>query len=84
MATLMLEGGADPRYIQQMLGHENLSSTQSYTQVSIKKLKDIHTATHPAAKLDRKEREHDQDRSELDPADVLAALDEQADVDSEG
>ncbi len=56
MATLMLEGGADTRFIQQMLGHENLASTQLYTQVSIKKLKDIHTATHPGAKLERKER----------------------------
>jgi len=83
MATLMLEGGADTRYIQQMLGHENLASTQLYTQVSIKKLKDIHTATHPAAKLERKEHAQDQDELEVDPADVLAALDEEADEDGE-
>jgi integrase/recombinase XerD len=49
MATLMLEGGADIRFIQQMLGHAELSTTQLYTQVSIKKLQDIHRATHPAA-----------------------------------
>jgi len=48
MATLMLENGADIRYIQSMLGHANLETTQIYTRVSIKKLKDIHTATHPA------------------------------------
>jgi len=48
MATLMLEGGADIRFIQQMLGHAEISTTQIYTQVSIKKLKEIHTATHPA------------------------------------
>ena len=48
MATLMLENGADIRYIQAMLGHAKLDTTQIYTQVSIKKLKDIHTATHPA------------------------------------
>jgi len=48
MATLMLENGADIRYIQQMLGHASLTTTQIYTQVSIQKLKDIHTATHPA------------------------------------
>ena len=48
MATLMLENGADVRYIQAMLGHVNLNTTQIYTQVSIKKLKEIHTATHPA------------------------------------
>ena len=47
MATLMLENGADIRFIQAMLGHAELSTTQIYTQVSIRKLKDIHTATHP-------------------------------------
>jgi len=48
MATHMLDNGADIRYIQEILGHASLSSTQIYTQVSIKKLKEIHTATHPA------------------------------------
>jgi integrase/recombinase XerD len=48
MATHMLENGADIRYIQMMLGHVNLSSTEIYTQVSIKKLKEVHAATHPA------------------------------------
>jgi len=48
MATLMLENGADIRYIQQMLGHAKLETTQVYTFVSIRKLKDVHTATHPA------------------------------------
>jgi integrase/recombinase XerD len=48
MATLMLENGADIRYIQAMLGHAELNTTQIYTQVSIRKLKEIHTATHPA------------------------------------
>jgi len=48
MATLMLENGADIRYIQAMLGHAELSTTQIYTQVSIRKLKEIHSATHPA------------------------------------
>jgi len=52
MATLMLENGADVRFIQAMLGHVSLETTQIYTQVSIRKLKDIHTATHPA-KLER-------------------------------
>jgi integrase/recombinase XerD len=51
MATLMLEGGADIRFIQQMLGHASVSTTQIYTQVSIRQLKQIHTATHPAAEL---------------------------------
>lgn len=51
MATLMLEGGADIRYVQQMLGHEKLETTQIYTHVAITKLKEIHAATHPGARL---------------------------------
>ena len=51
MATHMLEGGADIRYIQHMLGHSDLTSTQIYTRVSIKKLKEVHNKTHPGAKL---------------------------------
>ncbi|MBN2193443.1 MAG: tyrosine-type recombinase/integrase [Polyangiaceae bacterium] len=53
MATLLLEHGCDIRYIQAMLGHAELSTTQIYTQVSIRKLKEIHAATHPSAKLNR-------------------------------
>jgi integrase/recombinase XerD len=53
MATLMLENGADIRYIQAMLGHVKLETTAIYTQVSIRKLKEIHTATHPA-RMERK------------------------------
>jgi integrase/recombinase XerD len=52
MATLMLEGGADIRYIQAMLGHVRLDTTKIYTHVSIRMLKQIHTATHPGARLD--------------------------------
>jgi integrase/recombinase XerD len=48
IATLMLENGADIRYIQAMLGHADLKTTQIYTQVSIRHLKQIHSATHPA------------------------------------
>lgn len=50
-ATLMLENGADIRYIQQLLGHAELASTQIYTQVSIVKLKQVHSSTHPSAQL---------------------------------
>lgn len=53
MATHMLENGADIRYIQAMLGHTDLNTTQIYTHVSIRKLQEIHTATHPA-KLESK------------------------------
>jgi integrase/recombinase XerD len=51
MATLMLENGADIRYIQQILGHSSLDTTRIYTHVSIKKLKEVHAATHPGALL---------------------------------
>ncbi len=44
----MLENGADIRYIQQLLGHAKLDTTQIYTQVSIRQLKQVHTLTHPA------------------------------------
>lgn len=59
MATQMLENGADIRYIQEMLGHENLDTTQIYTHVSIGKLQAVHAATHPAAKLQRRVRDED-------------------------
>ncbi len=48
VATLMLEAGADIRFIQQMLGHAQLVSTEIYTHVSILKLKEVHSLTHPA------------------------------------
>jgi len=54
MATVMLENGADIRYIQEMLGHVELSTTQIYTQVSIRQLKAVHALTHPTAKLERR------------------------------
>ena len=47
-ATHMLENGADIRYIQSLLGHAKLDTTQIYTQVTLAKLKEVHTATHPA------------------------------------
>jgi integrase/recombinase XerD len=50
MATLMLDGGADIRYIQAMLGHAQLSTTQIYTHVSTARLEQVHLATHPGAK----------------------------------
>ena len=71
MATLMLEGGADVRFIQQMLGHEKLTTTQVYTRVSITKLQEVHAATHPARLGPRRD-----DRKGGAPEDELEAPDE--------
>jgi integrase/recombinase XerD len=49
-ATHMLEGGADIRYIQQLLGHAKLETTAIYTHVSIQELQAVHARCHPAEK----------------------------------
>lgn len=57
MATAMLEGGADIRFIQVMLGHAHLHTTEIYTRVSIGKLREVHRATHPGARMKAKPEE---------------------------
>ena len=81
-ATHLLSHGADLRVIQEMLGHSDLQSTQVYTQVAIRKLKKIHTATHPGAALEKKKpagtNAATQDEEAL-RASLLATLETEAD-----
>jgi len=78
-ATHMLENGADIRFIQALLGHAKLTTTEVYTQVSILKLKEIHAATHPA----RLTRVKDDQSALLGDEEKQALLDTLADEDDE-
>jgi integrase/recombinase XerD len=79
----MLEGGADIRFIQEMLEHANLQTTEIYTHVSIDKLIAVHKATHPS-RLERKsgaddgEPQPDRDNAAAAILDALAREDEDA------
>jgi integrase/recombinase XerD len=57
VATAMLNNGADIRFIQEMLGHTRLETTQRYTHVSIEKLKQVHAQTHPTSRPARDQTE---------------------------
>lgn len=81
MATHMLENGADIRFIQAILGHSTLTTTEIYTQVSIRKLKEIHHATHPA-RLQRRTDHHTLDQATHDALQAMLVMEAEEESDS--
>ena len=49
-ATHLLQGGADVRVVQELLGHSSVATTQLYTLVTADALRDVYTTSHPRAR----------------------------------
>ena len=83
VATLMLENGADIPVTQQMLGHANLTTAELYKRVSINLLRQVYSATHPAAHLKRPETPATTARDAAAVAELFDMLAAEAEEDSE-
>jgi integrase/recombinase XerD len=87
LATHMHENGADIRFIQQILGHEDIKTTQIYTHVAIRTLQRVYAATHPAAFIEQQKAPQLPKKTPWpdDPkaAELTAALDQEAAEDRE-
>lgn len=66
----MQENGADIRFVQVMLGYVKLDTTQIYTQVSIKKLKEVYNLKHPAKARRTKTVDWEENKLEPDATEV--------------
>ena len=83
MATHMHENGADIRFIQQILGHEDIKTTQIYTHVALRALQRVYAATHPAAFIEKEKAPPQQRTTDAGIADLLTAFDREATEDDE-